>query len=208
MPPPTAPTHTSLDKLGSPETAPKPPVAPPGESDEHVYDYETYPYGGGMLMRGAEARDRPAPLPPSSRHITVPSPGLPTGVRTRLAHLDPRYTGQGHGPLERALSAAPGRVQKNLGALREVLVYDPDREERGGPSVRDFLESADGAMTLGHLEPVDLMQVLPMRLQGTAKTFFRTFMDSKGLTQHSPELGDHWQEFSTSLTLARPGHFS
>ena len=60
------------------------------------------------------------------------------------------------------------------------MTYDPDREERGGVTIRDFLESATGAATLGNLDGDDLMQVMPMRLQGAAKTFYRTFMESKG----------------------------
>ena len=90
-------------------------------------------------------------------------------------------------------------VHKNLGALREVLYYDPDKEDRGGVSLTDFLESATAALTLGNLEGEDLMQIMPIRLQGAAKTFFRTYLESKGLHLKSPTLGRFWPHFETAL---------
>ena len=88
---------------------------------------------------------------------------------------------------------------KNLGALREVLNYDPDREDRGGVTVRDFLESAAGAASLGNLDDRGLMQVMPMRLQGAAKAFYRTFLENRGLSSTSRHLGNHWEDFKAAL---------
>ena len=204
MPPPITPSASAQEK---PDSRAGPSQNPqPAEADEHLYDdYSTYQYQyeDEVAPGGSPRPLRPAPPPP------VPSrlPGTPSappfevsgpGARSRRSRLDPRYQGQGQP--DRELYPVPRRSgPKNLGALREVVTYDPDREERGGVTIRDFLESATGAATLGNLDGDDLMQVMPMRLQGAAKTFYRTFMESKGLNPSSPALGSHWDEFRQAL---------
>ena len=59
------------------------------------------------------------------------------------------------------------RPDKNLGALREIPEFDPDKE--GGVGVGDFLEAVENAAFLGDLNADDLMRIIPMRLRGSAK---------------------------------------
>ena len=205
MPPPTAPPPSAQEKPDSREDPTQ--AQQSTEAGEHVYDdygsYQ-YQYDDELAAGGASRPHRRAPPPPPPGRLPgTPSAPPPLGVtgpgaRSRHYQLDPRYQGQGQ-PDREFYSAPPRGGPKNLGALREVVTYDPDREERGGITIRDFLESATGAATLGNLDGGDLMQVMPMRLQGAAKTFYRTFMESKGLNPSSPTLGSHWDDFRKAL---------
>ena len=76
-----------------------------------------------------------------------------------------------------------------------MLTYDPDR----GITIRDFLESAAGAASLGNLDGGDLMRIMPMRLLGAGKAFYRTYMESNGLDPRDPDLGRHWEDFRVAL---------
>ena len=205
MPPPTAPPHSSPEKGNQREN---PSEEQAGNVSDHTYEYGEYQYDGGQYSEGAGLRAggfqtaQPPALPPG--RMTRPEPSAParegetigSGARSRRPQLG---TFQDRDFMPRGHNAEFSGGPKNLGALREVLNYDPDREDRGGVTVRDFLESAAGAASLGHLDGRDLMQVMPMRLQGAAKAFYRTFMESKGLNETSPRLGNHWGEFKEAL---------
>ena len=193
-----------------------------GGGSEHIYEYGPYDYDDGPQVSGVGARmpgfnPVPPSLPPARnppRHLPPSVPGA-DGIAGARGH---QYGGAGDRPRQpppadsdhepeggramRARYETPPRRplgSKNLGALREVLYYDPDKEDRGGVSLTDFLESATAALTLGNLEGEDLMQVMPIRLQGAAKTFFRTYLESKGLHLKSPTLGRFWPHFETAL---------
>ena len=91
-----------------------------------------------------------------------------------------------------------GRV-KNLGALREIPVFEPEKD--GGVSVNDFLEAVQNAASLGNLDLDDVMRVMPMRLKGPAKGYYRTFLSSKqvGPNPEGRSLGHLWPDFKRGL---------
>ena len=98
-------------------------------------------------------------------------------------------------------AAGPGTrfgLSKNLGALREIPVFEPENE--GGVKVGDFLEAVENAAFLGNLDPDDLMKIMPMRLRGPAKSFFRTFLASKQVAQGQERLGALWPDFKKGLS--------
>ena len=209
MPPPPAPPIASPDR---PITQPQSGAGQRGGATEPVYEYDTY-YEEGALTEGAGVRPsvvRPAPPPPPPGRLpeTGQTPsgrgngGGGPGVRPREPIPDEGFHGQSQGRAGQRRYSLPPRGPigpRNLGALREVLNYDPDREDRGGITIDDFLESAIGAATLGNLEESDLMQVMPMRLQGAAKAFYRSYMDNKGITPQSPSVGAWWDDFKEAL---------
>ena len=96
-------------------------------------------------------------------------------------------------------SGATNVKPKNLGALREIPVFDPEKE--GGVKVGDFLEAVQNVAVLGNLDDDDIMRVMPMRLLGPAKGFFRTFLASKqaGTESEAGKLGKFWPAFKTGL---------
>ena len=204
MPPPTAPPHSSPEKATQREN---PSEEHPGETSDHIYEYGDYQYEGGQYTEGSGTRADvfpPGQPPALPARLSRPEPSAPapetglldSGARARRPQMD-QY--QGHGTMLRGRGAEFAGASKNLGALREVLNYDPDREDRGGVTVRDFLESAAGAASLGNLDDRDLMQVMPMRLQGAAKAFYRTFLESRGLNSTSRHLGNYWEDFKAAL---------
>ena len=210
MPPPEVRPHTSPERAAAQD---RPEEAQPGELTDHTYEYGPYSqYGDGLppadSATGASgyrplAPPPPPPLPgrtPVSRLLAQARSAEVSGPGARSRRLDDIYEGQGTLTRGRPAERSQGPTgSKNLGALREVINYDPDREERGGVTVKDFLESVTGAASLGNLDGQDLMQVMPMRLQGSAKAFYRTFMDSKGLNPLSQGLGAHWDDFKKAL---------
>ena len=86
---------------------------------------------------------------------------------------------------------------KNLGALREIPVFEPDAE--GGVNVNDFLEAVDNAAFLGNLDNNDVMRVMPMRLRGAAKGYYRTYLVSKRVNPENMGLGALWPDFKRGL---------
>ena len=87
---------------------------------------------------------------------------------------------------------------KNLGALREIPMFEPEKD--GGIQVGDFLEAVENAAFLGNLDSEDLMKVMPMRLRGPAKGFYRTFLISKQVSPTDGGLGKLWKDFKQGLS--------
>ena len=86
---------------------------------------------------------------------------------------------------------------KNLGALREIPGFEPDKE--GGVNVGEFVEAVENVAKLGNLDNDDLMRVMPMRLQGAARGFYRTFLASKPVSLDGSGLGYLWKDFKQGL---------
>ncbi|KAF0288092.1 hypothetical protein FJT64_001408 [Amphibalanus amphitrite] len=104
----------------------------------------------------------------------------------------PRAT---YGPDQSTYSVLP--PAKNLGALREIPVFEPDKE--GSVGVGDFLEAVENAASLGNLDANDIMKVMPMRLRGPAKGFLKTYLASKQVGSDVFGLGHLWKDFKRGL---------
>ena len=147
------------------------------------------------IFRGAGKRlimPRPEDSADESGATYMPEPSQNTG------YSQARNPNDETGPA--ASNSAPSAPQhKNLGALREIPIFEPEKE--GGVSVTDFLEAVGNAASLGNLEPNDIMRVMPMRLRGPAKGFWRTFLASRpiGANPETRPLGYLWPEFKTGL---------
>ena len=87
-------------------------------------------------------------------------------------------------------------TSRNLGALREIPDFEPDRD--GSVNVQDFLEAVENAAFLGNLGD-ELMRIMPMRLRGSAKGFYRTFLASKQVNTDGSDLGGLWKDFKKGL---------
>ena len=125
-----------------------------------------------------------------------------TGSRAAAAPSAPNYEQVGAG--SRAAAAPSTRTSgnrpppsKNLGALREIPVFEPEKE--GGVKVNDFMEAVENAAFLGNLDDNDLMKIMPMRLRGPAKTFYRTFLASKQVGSDQEQMGELWPTFKRGL---------
>ncbi|XP_043190586.1 translation initiation factor IF-2-like [Amphibalanus amphitrite] len=104
----------------------------------------------------------------------------------------PRAT---YGPDQSTYSVLP--PAKNLGALREIPMFEPDKE--GSVGVGDFLEAVENAASLGNLDANDIMKVMPMRLRGPAKGFLKTYLASKQVGSDVFGLGHLWKDFKRGL---------
>ena len=195
----------------------------PSDSSEPIYadptsasnDEQNVMPGLAQNRGGNDAPPEPAgpPPPPNAARqgtvsVTQGLPGVsqpryqgrpaPSGLRP--APTAPPAPRQSVGSFDQEPRRGAGfRSGVNMGALKEIVSYDPEHEGGGNPNVLDFLESVAGAAVLGNLGHDDIMRVLPMRLKGPARAFHRTFLMSRGLTPESPNLGDSWGSFQKAL---------